>query len=174
MLGPQLTEPCIGTCSTESIYFSLDLHKCKIFSASAYNYMTKLKTLLSPSLEPLYRNQREGTGLLLDGRKPLSPALDLGGSSAKESEQVGSELRKKLKKVARGLWEASPTGLALVIQHKQLLGNISGASPAIPCEASLVASVYQPCLKFTGNSQLISISEQPLPSTPDPQLGHGQ
>lgn len=40
-------------------------------------------------------------------RNPFT-LLDLGGRSTKGSEQVGSELRKKLKKVARGLWEASP------------------------------------------------------------------
>lgn len=46
--------------------------------------------------------------------------LDLGGSSAKESEQIGSELRKKLKKVARGLWEASPYwfGTEFTLKHK--------------------------------------------------------
>lgn len=55
--------------------------------------------------------------------------LDLGGSSAKESEQVGSELRKKLKKVARGLWEASPywfgTGYIAQIAPRKYFWGIS-------------------------------------------------
>lgn len=62
-------------------------------------------TLLSPPWSLLIETREKGQDCCLMVGNPFT-LLDLGGSSSKGSEQVGSELRKKLKVAARGLWEA--------------------------------------------------------------------
>lgn len=91
-------------------------------------FLLRPHTLLSPPWSLLIETREKGQNCCLMVGNPFT-LLDLGGSSSKGSEQVGSELRKKLKKVARGLWEASPylfgTGYIAQIAPRKYFWGIS-------------------------------------------------